>query len=131
VAREEKRGVEHVPMESTEQTMLFQWIRAALPGLIAYAVPNGGKRSLRTAVRMKKEGVTAGVPDVVINKARGIYHGMFIELKRRKGGSLSEGQKEMIRSLRSEGYHVVVAKGFDEARDAVLAYLEMGEPVYG
>jgi hypothetical protein len=125
--KEAKRGVEHVPTESTEQMMFFQWLRAAMPKLIAFHVPNGGKRSLRTAVRLKKEGVAAGIPDVVIAKPCGIYCGMYIELKRTKGGALSESQKDMIRELRAEGYYVAVCRGFDEAREELIGYLNLGE----
>jgi len=118
-----------IPQESDEQIALFKWLALAFPKLIAYHVPNGGKRSLRTAVRLKKEGVKAGVPDVIIAKRSGIYAGMYIELKRRKGGVLSETQRDMIAALRFEGYYVAVCKGWDEARDAILKYLSFGEPV--
>lgn len=118
-----------VASESDEQIALFKWLRLAFPTLIAYHCPNGGKRSLRTAVRLKKEGVTTGIPDVIIDKRSGPYAGMRIELKRRKGGTLSEEQKDMIARLREEGYYVVVCKGWDSARDEVLKYLGFGEPV--
>jgi hypothetical protein len=116
-----------VPKESTEQILFFEWVGHAFPKLIVYHVPNGGKRSLKTAVRLKREGVRAGVLDIVVEKARGIYHGMRIEMKRQKGGALSESQKEMIRDLRAEGYFVAVCQGFDEARAALLEYLAFGE----
>jgi hypothetical protein len=125
--KEAKRGVEHVPTESTEQMMFFQWVRTAFPKLIAFHVPNGGKRSLRTAVRLKKEGVTTGIPDIIIGKACGIYCGMYIELKRQKGGALSEAQKDMIRELKAEGYYVAVCRGFEEARQELIAYLALGD----
>jgi hypothetical protein len=107
--------------------MFFQWVRTAFPKLIAFHVPNGGKRSLRTAVRLKKEGVTTGIPDIIIGKACGIYCGMYIELKRQKGGALSEAQKDMIRELKAEGYYVAVCRGFEEARQELIAYLALGE----
>lgn len=90
--------------------------------------PNGGKRSLKTACKLKGEGVTPGVPDISIAKRCGPYAGMFIEMKRRAGGVLSDAQKEMIPNLRAEGYFVVVAEGWEEARDALLKYLALGEP---
>lgn len=124
-----KRSAVAAPLESDEQIALFKWLRLAFPKLIAFHCPNGGKRSLRTAVRLKKEGVLAGVPDIVIAKRCGPYAGMYIELKRRKGGELSKGQREIIAGLREEGYFVVVARGWDEARDGVLKYLGFGEPV--
>jgi hypothetical protein len=132
LSKERKNGVEHVPSESTEQMMFFTWVRAALPKLIAFHVPNGGKRSLRTAVRLKKEGVTSGIPDIIIAKPAGIYCGMYIELKRQKGGALSEAQKDMVRELKAAGYYVAICRGFEEAREETIAYLSLGEHrVYG
>jgi hypothetical protein len=52
---------------------------------------------------------------------------MYIELKRTKGGALSESQKDMIRELRAEGYYVAVCRGFDEAREELIGYLNLGE----
>jgi hypothetical protein len=127
LSKEPKNGVEHIPTESTEQMMFFKWLRVALPRLIAFHVPNGGKRSLRTAVRLKREGVTTGIPDIVIAKPCGIYSGMYIELKRTKGGALSEAQKDMIRELKAEGYYVAVCRGFEEARQELIAYLALGD----
>jgi VRR-NUC domain len=126
--RRARSSAEAVPSESDEQIWFFKWVRLALPKLLAWHTPNGGKRSLKTAVRMKHEGVTPGVPDISIMKRRGPYAGMFIEMKRRKGGALSEGQKQIIAELREEGYYVAVCKGWEEARDALLKYLSFGEP---
>jgi hypothetical protein len=78
-------------------------------------------------VRLKKEGVTTGIPDIIIGKACGIYCGMYIELKRQKGGALSEAQKDMIRELKAEGYYVAVCRGFEEARQELIAYLALGD----
>jgi len=58
---------------------------------------------------------------------RGEYHGMYIELKRRKGGQLSEYQKWWIERLKEEGYRVVVARGCDEALQYLIDYLETDE----
>jgi len=47
--------------ESTEQQALFEWAEFAAkktPELkLLFAVPNGGKRNITTAARLKKEGV--------------------------------------------------------------------------
>lgn len=52
--------------ESQEQIYLFQWAelnRRRMPELgLLFHVPNGGKRSMATARRLKAEGVKAGVP---------------------------------------------------------------------
>jgi len=48
------------------QSTFVQWFRLNHKRHIVYAVPNGDKRSMLTAVRLKKEGVLAGVPDLHI-----------------------------------------------------------------
>lgn len=117
-----------VPTEATEQTWLFEWIgqMAILrwPELdLAYHVPNGGSRNRIEAARMKAQGVKAGVPDVCLPVPRCGYHGLYIEMKRQRGGRLEDGQKEMIPKLRAQGYCVEVCKGFQEAADLIEKYM--------
>jgi hypothetical protein len=59
--------------------------------------------------------------------ARGTSHGLYIELKRTKGGRVSPDQREWIEALRAEGYDVVIPKGWRAAATDILVYL--GEPV--
>lgn len=56
-----------------------------------FAIPNGGKRNVREAARLKRQGVKAGVSDLMLNIARNGYHGLDIELKIGKN-KLSENQ---------------------------------------
>ena len=46
-----------------------------------YAIPNGGLRDVKVAVKLKREGVKRGVPDVSIPIPRDNYHGAYIEFK--------------------------------------------------
>lgn len=56
----------------------------AIPMLIWFAVPNGGKRDIRTAVKLKATGTKAGIPDLVFICPRTrVSH--FIEVKKPKG----------------------------------------------
>ena len=71
--------------ESGHQEALFSWA-AYRTGLMPelqymYHVPNGGKRDAATAVALKRQGVKAGVPDIMLPAARAGYHGLYIELK--------------------------------------------------
>ena len=54
-----------------------------------------------------------GVPDLFIPE-----WGMWIEMKRQKGGALSDDQKDWIAYLQSRGYKAVCCKGADEAMKA-------------
>ena len=119
---------QYIPTEDTEQAHIFAWAAWAsgkYPELdLMHHIPNGGKRSKSEAARFKAQGVKAGVPDIFLPCARGGYHGLYIELKRTKGGKLSAAQKEWIDALRGQGYKVIVCYGFDEAREVIINYLE-------
>jgi hypothetical protein len=56
-----------------------------------FHVPNGGRRGIKEAVRFKKLGVRAGVPDLVILSSDG--RTLFIEFKSDEG-YLSTDQKD-------------------------------------
>lgn len=118
-------------LESTEQIILVNRIRQFYPDVLLFAIPNGGQRSITEAVRLKAEGVLAGVPDLFIARASGAMHGLFIEMKRAKGGvngksgggKVSEKQQAVMLTLSQEGYAVMVAHGCDEAWPFVKQYL--------
>ena len=116
-----------VPLEDAEQRIIFRWAAmetAAHPELgLLYAIPNGGKRAIKTAIALKAQGVKSGVPDMCLPVARGGYHGLYIELKRQKGGVVSETQKSWITALAEQGYKAVVCRGADEAIRTIKEYL--------
>ncbi len=117
------------PSEHQEQKALMLWARAqigkgrkALQNL--FAVPNGGHREKAVAGKLKAEGVASGVPDLFLAWPTKQHHGLFIEMKRRAKGQVSAEQKAWHERLRSAGYCVVIAKGFEEAITAIGRYLE-------
>jgi hypothetical protein len=115
------------PTEHEEQVALCQWAALSVkkhPALeLLYAIPNGGHRHITVAQRLKAEGVKPGIPDLCLPVARGPYYGLYVEMKRKKGGRTSPAQQEWINKLRAEGYCVEICKGFEEARDAIINYL--------
>lgn len=119
------------PEEEMEQTCLFRWAAYSLgahPELkLLHAIPNGGKRSKSEAARMKAAGVKAGVPDMFLPVARGGSHGLYIELKRIKGGRVSAEQLAWMEELTREGYTCAVCHGWEEARKVIQTYLKGGE----
>lgn len=76
------------------------------------------KQKWRILNKLKKMGMKSGVPDFVIltrppmPEARAV----FLELKRHKGGKISSAQEEWHRALEAEGFMVIVARGFEDAR---------------
>jgi len=91
-----------------------------------YSVPNGGKRHIKTAVDLKKEGASSGVADLVLPIPRGGYPGLYIEMKKVKDGTTSKAQKAWGVALRKMGYHWEVCKGHQQAIDSITDYLNMG-----
>ena len=125
--RRPDRGRPPCPTESTEQRMLFTWARlqaGRYPELgLLYHIPNEGKRSNIMGARMRAEGMRSGVPDVCLPVARGGFSGLYIELKRQRGGRVSENQQAWIDALRRAGNRAEVCKGWEAAKDVILDYL--------
>ncbi len=112
--------------EHDEQVVVATWA-SKQSGALAdarklFAVPNGGSRHLLEAVRLKAEGVKAGVPDLFLPVPRAPYHGLFIEMKAPKG-VISDEQAARLRELAADWYLAVVAYGADEAIEAITNYL--------
>ena len=108
-----------VPTEHEEQRAFVMWFRQNHKPVRIFAVPNGGRRSLNEATRLKAEGVSAGVPDLYIPEWN-----MWIEMKRQKGGALSEEQKDWRDYLLSIGHKWHVTKGAAEAIKTITEYLK-------
>lgn len=117
-----------IPTEAQEQTALFQWaamIEGRIPELrLMHHIANGGTRNQIEAVHLKQQGVKAGIPDIFLPCARGGWHGLYIEMKRRKGGRVSDEQKEMIRLLIEQKYKAVVCYGWEEAKNVIVEYMK-------
>lgn len=119
---------ERIPSESQEQKWLFEWARLrerAVPELrLLFHIPNEGKRTKATGGKMVAEGLKSGVPDLFLPIARGCFHGLFIEMKRVKGGRVSLSQHEWITELVRQGYRCVICRGWEEAKDEIERYLK-------
>ena len=124
-----------IPTEDQEQIMLATWLTKQC--IRFYAIPNGGKRARKLIKgkwipvegnKLKRMGVSPGVPDICIPIPSGCYHGCYIELKRERGGRVSNEQVEWLEFLRSKGYWADVAFGFEEAKKIVLYYLGLTRP---
>lgn len=115
------------PTEAQEQESLFRWAaynRVKYPELeLMYHVPNGGGRNLIEAAHLKAQGVKPGVPDICLPVPNIKYTALYIELKRRKGGKVSDVQRGWITALNRVGCRAVVCHGWDEAREEIERYL--------
>ena len=118
--------------ESNEQQSLIKWAwlsRTKYPGLERmFHIPNGqllggsGTQRMRRGARLKAEGLKAGVPDLFLPVPIAPYSGLFIEMKRKKGGRLSKEQKDWCEWLPTAGYRLAVCNGFLEAKAVIKDY---------
>lgn len=102
--------------EHMEQVSSVNWFRETYPEILIFAIPNGGERHPAVAEKMRREGVTPGVPDLFIPRWR-----MFVEMKAEKG-RLSDKQKERIDYLSSVGYQCLVCYGFEDFKRQITAF---------
>jgi len=109
--------------ESLEQIRFVSWFRRNYPGMRIISIPNGGLRNKVVASRMKAEGMSPGVPDLFVPEVC-----LWIEMKRKNGGSLSKHQKDWLAYLRDIGHHTMVCHGYDDACEQVTQ-LFSGEPL--
>lgn len=109
--------VTDIPSEDHEQMMFVQWFRREYPGVRMFAIPNGGARHPAVAAKLKATGVVKGVPDLFIPAWR-----LWIEMKRQKGGIVSQEQKDWMAYLESNGYRCAVARGCEDGITLVQKY---------
>ena len=127
--REQGKQMSKTPTEHQEQVALFDLVALHLkkyPELQdLYAVPNGSYRHIKTAMKAKREGQKAGVPDLVLPISRMGYHALYIEMKRSKPrGQVKPHQRETMERLAGYGNLCFVAWGDKVAWDIIQAYLE-------
>jgi hypothetical protein len=124
-----KQGLKIVPLEHDEQVSLMRQVKlyqGRWPELkLLYAVPNGGHRSKPVAKRLAAEGVKPGVPDLCLPVARGGFHGLYVEMKRKARSTTTPEQKAWHVALREQGYRVEVCRGADAAMAAIVAYMRL------
>lgn len=123
-----KPGTEHA-----HQCALFCWAGQsewrAIFKMLLFAVPNGGDRNRIVAGRLKAEGVTSGVHDVLLLVSRKGYNYLSIEMKKPtqrnvKNGGLSDNQILFGTAVSTTGGGLVkVCYTWEEAKQALEEYL--------
>lgn len=112
---------ERIPSEHEEQRAFVElWRKSDFPRI--FAIPNGEARGIKAAMRLKAEGVSKGVPDLFCPEWF-----LWIEFKRRKGGSVSKDQKEWHEYLVSLGQTVIVPKGAHHAVELVQKFMNKNQ----
>ena len=114
--------------EDTEQIKLMTWCRSnenRYPELRwCFHIPNGGKRNKQEAEKLKQMGVKAGVADIQFPLPRGIYNGMFLELKY-GDNTPTPKQREFLKCMQEAGHYCCVCYSAAAAVKALECYLHL------
>lgn len=124
--RKDKNGYYHLDQFEYEhdlQVAIIDRIEQTLPSMRPYvfAVPNGQKRNIVVAKKLKKEGVTSGVVDLFIDIPNLIKHGLRLELKVCKN-KLSEDQSEFKNRMERVGYVVEKCTSLEDFEEILCDY---------
>lgn len=107
------------------QCACVRWFRCAYPRLrdILFAVPNGGRRDAVTGAKLKEEGATAGVSDLILLRSNSSYGALCVEMKTPKG-SQSPAQKNWQNEIENMGNKYVVCRSFEDFKREVTEYIK-------
>ena len=124
--------------EDAHQAALFCWAAMNVgkypPLKWFHAIPNGGQRHIAEATKLVATGTRSGVLDTFLplpiqTEWAKMYAGCYIEMKKpkhrnSKNGGCTDEQLEFIAYASSTGYYCKVCYTWEEARDALINYLE-------
>jgi hypothetical protein len=111
--------------EQQLQNKVANYLRLRHPELLWTISPAGLVRGASMAVLMKRMGYMNGTPDLIIFEPRGIWHGLFVELKV-PGGAVSPDQTSFLAKAFERRYATAVCWSYEEAIKTVDNYLEGG-----
>lgn len=124
--------------ESNLQIACVNWFRWQFPGLalLLFAVPNGGKRAKKLVKtkfgyktvslegsRLKQEGATSGVADLILLYGNGTHNALCIEMKYGKGRQ-SKVQKDWQEAAEQHGNRYEVINTFENFQKLIYNYLQ-------
>ena len=108
------------------QCACITWFRLQYPKFshVIFAVPNGGLRSKVEAKKLKAEGTTAGVSDLILLKSNRLHGALCIEMKT-EHGTQSDAQKAWQKEVEANGNKYVVCHSLEEFMIEVKDYLNI------
>lgn len=110
--------------EWKEQTYVVDWahlhpiVRDYILGIF-----NEGQRSAIRSAVMKRMGLRPGVCDLFIAYPAHGKHGMWLEMKKRRGSKISAEQRTWVNRMNSVGYVAVICYGWEQAVKAIAQYM--------
>lgn len=113
------------PKEHEEQRTLIAWMNL-IPEIrdIYIHIPNEGARTPRFGRNLKRMGMRGGVFDLFIPLPRSPFHGLWIELKRKKFYHITLAQRTWQEKMRAQGYIAEFAFGWEHGKEIIENYLK-------
>ena len=107
------------PTEENEQIGFVNWFHFNFPNVLIFHI-NNSSGHIATRKRLKAMGQVAGIPDLMIPS-----WGVWVEMKRVKGGVVSDEQEQIHRYLTGIGDTVIVGYGAEDASRQILRYRKL------
>ncbi len=108
----ERNGPKRKTPEADFQSHLVAVLRQRLAGALVFHIPNGINLAMPAALRLRRMGLKAGIPDLGVLHAGGKI--LFLECKA-QNGSLSPEQIAVFADIRALGHRVEVVREVSEA----------------
>ena len=89
-----------------------------------HQTPNGGSRNKAEAVKLKSMGVKPGVADLHLPYAKGVYIGLYIEMKYGTGRH-QDSQIEFLHDMAKNGHYVATCYTAGDAITVLEEYLQL------
>lgn len=116
--------------EDTEQINVISWAECNTqdyPELKwLHHIPNGGSRSKGEAIKLKQMGVKSGVSDLCLPYPKGMYCGLYIEMKYDHGRH-QPSQKEFLKDMAAAGHYVATCYTAQDAIEVIRKYCGLGK----
>ena len=111
-------------IESQTQQACVRYFRLQYPRYAGcfFSVPNGGRRDTVTGAILKAEGALAGVADLFLSVPNNVHHGLYVEMKTRKGRQ-QDSQKAFQKAVEAQGYRYEICRSLDDFITLIKDYL--------
>ena len=107
-----RREKEMNDSESLDQQALFEWAEWNPANL----------KGLDMMLTFRDEVKKNYIPDIFLPVPKGIFHGLWIEMKSESGETDKE-QNEWIKKLNVQGYYATSCYSWDDAKELIQDYL--------
>lgn len=111
-------------IESRTQQACVRHFRLQYPRYAGcfFSIPNGGRRDTVTGAILKAEGALAGVADLFLSVPNNVHHGLYVEMKTRKGRQ-QDSQKAFQKAVEAQGYRYEICRSLDDFIALIKDYL--------